>query len=71
MIASRTFNEREGGHINTAYGIVTTGSIWKFLKLKDKVYIDVEEYHIRQPEKIMGILLEIISSEKMSSGEDG
>lgn len=63
MIASEIFNERQGNNIETIYGTITTGSIWKFLKLKEKVYIDVEEYHIRQPEKIMGILLEILDSE--------
>lgn len=63
MIASRIFNEQKGNLINTIYGIVTTGSIWKFLKLNDALYIDVREYYIEQLGKIMGIILQIIRSE--------
>ena len=64
MIASKLFNERERNNLQTLYGVVTTGSIWRFLKLEERVYIDTEEYHIRQIEKIIGILLHIINSEK-------
>jgi hypothetical protein len=63
MIASRIFNEQKGNRISTIYGIVTTGSIWKFLKLNDALYIDVREYYIEQIGRIMGIMLQIISSE--------
>lgn len=63
MIASRIFNEQKGNWISTIYGIVTTGSIWKFLKLNDTLYIDVREYYLEQLGRIMGIMLQIISSE--------
>ncbi|HLC16496.1 MAG TPA: hypothetical protein VJL89_09760 [Thermodesulfovibrionia bacterium] len=63
MIAAKIFNERERNNIQTIYGAVTTGSIWRFLKLDKKVYIDTEEYHIKQAEKIIGILLQIINTE--------
>ena len=69
MIASRIFNEQKGNLINTTYGIVTTGSIWKFLKLNDALYIDVREYYIDQLGKIMGIILQIISSEMKELGK--
>ncbi len=62
MIASRIFNEQKGSRISTIYGIVTTGSIWRFLKLNDMLYIDVKEYHIERLGKIMGIMLHIINS---------
>ena len=32
MIAAQLFNEREGNAIDTMYGAVTTGEIWKFLQ---------------------------------------
>ncbi len=63
MIASGMFNEQKGSQIKTMYGIVTTGSNWRFLKLDDSLYIDVKEYYIEQLGKIMGIMLQIINSE--------
>jgi len=63
MMAYRIFNEQKGNRISTIYGIVTTGSIWKFLKLNDALYIDVREYYIEQLGRIMGIMLQMITSE--------
>ncbi len=63
MIASRIFNELKRTSLKTIYGIVTTGSIWKFLKLEETLYIDVKEYYIEQLTKIMAILLQIVNSE--------
>ena len=40
MLAARLFNAQEGQHITTVYGVVTSGSVWKFLQLVDStVYI--------------------------------
>ncbi|NET61794.1 MAG: hypothetical protein F6K47_38455 [Symploca sp. SIO2E6] len=62
MVAARLFNEREENNISTIYGIVTTGQVWKFLKLQDDVAsIDVEDYYIKEPKKIMGILTQMIN----------
>ncbi len=63
MIAARIFNGQKGNRISSVYGIVTTGSNWRFLKLEDLLYIDVKEYYIGQIGKIMGIMLQIIRSE--------
>lgn len=57
MVAARIFNEQEKTGVTSVYGTVTTGSAWKFLKLKEeKAYIDIREYHIENVKKIMGIL---------------
>ena len=58
MIAAQIFNEREGTAIETMYGAVTTGEIWKFLKLAGAVVsIDLSDYYIvRDVHKILGIL---------------
>jgi hypothetical protein len=57
MYAARIFNEREGNNINTIYGVVTTGEIWKFLPLEsDNIKIDLAEYFLNNLEKILGIL---------------
>ncbi|MGK7946564.1 MAG: hypothetical protein AB4058_19060 [Microcystaceae cyanobacterium] len=56
MLAAQIFNQKDGLNLNI-YGVVTTGIIWKFLKLTDKlVYIDIKEYYINQLKQILGIL---------------
>ena len=61
MLGAQLFNEREGNEIQTIYGVVTSGTVWRFLKLEDKViYIDVVEYYIKDVKKIIGILLSAI-----------
>lgn len=60
MVAAQLFNAKRHNNLKTIYGCVTTGSLWKFLKLDGKdFYIDTLEYHIQAPEKIMAILTEI------------
>ena len=57
MYAARLFNEREGNEITEIYGVVTTGEIWKFLKLSGElVQIDLAEYFLNDVNKILGIL---------------
>ncbi|MEG4227396.1 hypothetical protein QUA35_20400 [Microcoleus sp. N9_B2] len=34
MLAARLFNEQEGNNIPTIYGTVTSGTVWRFLKLE-------------------------------------
>ena len=57
MIASRLFNAGDGWEDTGVYGVVTSGTLWKFLKLQgDQVYIDLDDYVIKEIPKIMGIL---------------
>jgi hypothetical protein len=57
MVAAQIFNEREGNEISVIYGTVTSGTNWKFLKLKGKVVeIDLVEYYLTDVNKILGIL---------------
>jgi hypothetical protein len=61
MIAAQLFNEREGNNIKSIYGVVTTGELWKFLKLEGKlVSIDLSNYPVGNANKILGILLSTI-----------
>src|SRR5438128_8670507 len=56
MIAAQMFNAREGNGIDTIYGAVTSGEIWKFLKLVGSVaYIDLSDYYIVRMLNIVGI----------------
>lgn len=64
MVAAQIFNHQEGLKRNYVYGSVTTGSVWRFLKLQDNhIYIDNQEYFIDKLENILGILISIVSEE--------
>ena len=68
MIAAQIFNEREGKEFENIFGVVTNGNQWKFLKLnKDTIYIDLNDYYIISPEKIMGILISMAKPESINS----
>ncbi len=61
MLAAQQFNLQEGNATKSVYGCVTTGSIWRFLKLDDKqIWIDDKQYFIETPEFVFGILVHII-----------
>lgn len=64
MLAARIFNERAGNEIPTIYGVVTTGSIWKFMQLDGSVLsIDLTEYYLKDANKLLGILARGIISQ--------
>ncbi len=59
MVAAKLFNKSEGdADFSRIYGAVTTGTAWRFLKMEEwNVFIDLDEYFIEEPGKILGILL--------------
>jgi transketolase C-terminal domain/subunit len=63
MVAAHIFNVAENNSsIKNVYGVVTTGTAWKFLKMDGaNVVIDLDEYPIDSPDKIMGILLAMLT----------
>lgn len=61
MYAAQLFNRDKERDIPIIYGVVTTGSSWKFLQLEGQVVtIDSLEYFIDNIQKIMAILLAMI-----------
>ena len=61
MFASQLFNLQSSTPIETVFGVVTTGSAWKFLRLQQTVItLDVREYYIDNAAKIVGILTHIV-----------
>ena len=61
MVAARVFNGREGIGPATIHGLVTTGSLWQFLKLEGgSVHVDRTAYFLDRLEKILGILLHCV-----------
>jgi len=63
MVGAKIFNELENDEsVKRIYGVVTTGTTWKFLKMDGMdVYIDLDDYPIENPDKIIGILLAMVS----------
>jgi hypothetical protein len=58
MVAARIFNEQKGNAVPAIHGVVTTGSLWRFLRLVgDTASLDRDEYHIREINKIFSVLL--------------
>ena len=56
MYAARIFNERKGHPIPRVYGAVTTGDMWRFLKLEgNTVYADAKRYDLDDLTHILGI----------------
>jgi hypothetical protein len=67
MVAAQKFNQQQGHPLTTMYGAVTTGSLWRFLKLEaQKVTIDLTEYSVPPVDRILGILVHIVSSNNHS-----
>lgn len=68
MLGAQIFNQREENKISSVYGAVTTGTVWRFLRLSDRLLdIDNKEYYIGDVCKILGIFHWIISSEREKS----
>jgi hypothetical protein len=64
MLAAQIYNEREGEEVANILGVVTTGEIWKFLKLTEQlVEIDLKEYFLNNINKILGILASAVRQE--------
>jgi hypothetical protein len=61
MVAIRIFNEREKSEIPKVYGCVTSGNLWRFLRLEESTLsIDQPEYYLRDLAKILGIFVSVI-----------
>lgn len=61
MVAAQIFNEHKNNEIGCIYGVITTGSIWKFIKLvKTAVSIERGEHYLNNLDLILGIFYQII-----------
>ena len=61
MVAAQIFNAKNNKSIDIIYGCVTTGALWRFLRLENnKLYIDKVELSLEPVERLLGIFLEIM-----------
>jgi len=66
MIAAEIFNQQESDGanniINRSYGVITSGNLWRFLKLEGRdVHIDLDDYGIKELTQILGILSAMVA----------
>lgn len=62
MVAAWKFNQAHQNLISQVYGIVTTGTIWRFLKLENKtVFLDLQEYPLPPLSDILSQLFCMVS----------
>jgi hypothetical protein len=69
MVAARVFNQRDHAWPRLIHGAVTTGSLWKFLRLDGgTIFIDRAEYYVDQLDKILGIFLHCVGGDPATAG---
>jgi hypothetical protein len=57
MVAAQIFNAEHGRSISAVYGTVTSGTLWRFLKLeKQDLIVDLTDYGILPIDRLLGIL---------------
>ncbi len=62
MVAAQRFNQQKQQPISTIYGTVTSGTVWRFLKLEEQcVSIDLTDYPLPPVEQILGFLVWMMS----------
>jgi len=58
MVAAQRFNRQKQQPISTIYGTVTSGTVWRFLKLEEQcASIDLTDYPLPPVEQILGFLV--------------
>ena len=58
MVAAQRFNRQKQQPISTIYGAVTSGTVWRFLKLEEQcASIDLTDYPLPPVEQILGFLV--------------
>jgi hypothetical protein len=63
LIAADRFNRQRGNPRSPLYGVVTTGSLWKFLEFRgDQALIDLREYAIEPLDRLFGILVSCVEA---------
>ena len=67
MVGAQVFNEARNSVLPVIYGVVTTGTTWRFLRLiGSTVYMDKSEYYLKEADKIVGILLAMLHEAAVS-----
>jgi hypothetical protein len=58
MVAAQRFNASKGQTVETIYGVVTSGTVWRFLQLTEQVVsIDLTDYPLLPVDNVLGVLV--------------
>jgi len=58
MVAAQRFNAAKNNSLRVIYGVISSGTQWRFLKLEnDLVTIDLMDYSLPPVEEILGMLV--------------
>jgi hypothetical protein len=58
MVAAQRFNRAKGQDVETIYGVVTSGTVWRFLQLTERVVsIDLTDYPLLPVDNVLGVLV--------------
>ncbi|OKH53431.1 hypothetical protein NIES2101_11310 [Calothrix sp. HK-06] len=61
MVAAQIYNAKKNNAIDSVFGCVTTGALWRFLRLENQtLYIDKVEIPLEPVERLLGIFSQII-----------
>jgi hypothetical protein len=64
MVAAQEYNRQRKQDTPAIYGVVTTGSNWRFLQLAGTVVVaDLTEYFIREVDRVVGIMVAMMRGE--------
>ncbi len=64
MVAAQRFNKQKQQPIPVIYGTVSSGTVWRFLKLKDQtVTIDLTDYPLPPVAQILGMLVWMVQED--------
>lgn len=61
MYAAQQFDREREQTLLPVYGVVTTGTIWRFLRMSGTVAeVDIEDRFIDDPDALLGILVDMV-----------
>lgn len=64
LVAAREFNARRSRPVGAVHGAVTTGDLWRFMRLRgDLAEVDLSQFHIQSLDRILGVLLAMVAEE--------
>ena len=63
MYAARLFNERRGVTRPAVFGAVTTGNVWRFIRLRGEVAeVDLTEHYLDEAGRVVGVLVAMLAA---------
>lgn len=60
LVGAKKYNEKKGIPMEKLFGCTTTGDVWQFIELSDKLYIDNNKYYLSEIDSLLGVFQSII-----------